>query len=129
MAEFKLYCFGESGNAYKAALMLQLCGLDWEPIKVEFFKGQTRSPEYIANVNAMGEVPVLQHKGKSLTQSGVILDYLATLTGKFGWNNIRSFVVMGSKDDPRAAWSEVVSHPVRTTDKINFKFGTIFIFI
>ena len=87
MAEFKLYCFGESGNAYKAALMLQLCGLDWEPIKVEFFKGQTRSPEYIANVNAMGEVPVLQHKGKSLTQSGVILDYLATLTGKFGWNN------------------------------------------
>jgi glutathione S-transferase len=39
MAEFKLYCFGESGNSYKAALMLQLCGLDWEPIKIEFFYG------------------------------------------------------------------------------------------
>ena len=87
MAEFKLYCFGESGNAYKAALMLQLCELDWEPIKVDFFKGQSRTPEYVANVNEMGEVPVLVHKGKSLTQSGVILDYLAALTGKFGWNN------------------------------------------
>ena len=76
MAEFKLHCFGESGNSYKAALMLQLCALDWEPIKVEFFKGETRSPEYKAHWNEMGEAPVLEHLGKSFTQSGVILDYL-----------------------------------------------------
>ena len=87
MAEFKLHCFGESGNSYKAALMLQLCGLDWEPIKVEFFKGETRSPEYKTRWNEMGEAPVLEHLGKSFTQSGVILDYLASLTGKFGWKN------------------------------------------
>jgi hypothetical protein len=30
MAEFTLHCFSESGNAYKAALMLQLCGADWD---------------------------------------------------------------------------------------------------
>ena len=30
----QLYCFGESGNAYKAALALELSGLDWEPVKV-----------------------------------------------------------------------------------------------
>jgi hypothetical protein len=30
MSEFQLYCFAESGNAYKAALMLELCGVDWE---------------------------------------------------------------------------------------------------
>ena len=87
MAEFKLHCFGESGNSYKAALMLQLCGLDWEPIKVEFFKGETRSPEYKTRWNEMGEAPALEHLGKIHTQSGVILDYLASLTGKFGWNN------------------------------------------
>lgn len=87
MAEFKLHCFGESGNSYKAALMLQLCELNWEPIKVDFFKGETRQPEYKARVNEMGEAPVLEHLGKSFTQSGVILDYLASLTGKFGWKN------------------------------------------
>ena len=87
MSEFKLWCFGESGNAYKAALMLELCGLDWEPVKVEFFKGETRSPEYKANINEMGEVPVLEHRGKRLTQSGIIMDYLAAHTGKFGWNS------------------------------------------
>ena len=85
MAEFKLWCFGESDNAYKAALMLELCGLDWEPIKVEFFKGETRSPEYKQNINEMGEVPALEHKGQRLTQSGIIMDYLTAHTGKFGW--------------------------------------------
>ncbi len=87
MAEFKLHCFAESGNSYKAALMLQLCGLDWEPVKVEFFKDETRSPEYRANINVMGEVPVLEHQGKRFTQSGIIMDYLAAHTGRFGWNN------------------------------------------
>ena len=28
----RLYCFGESGNAYKAALALELSGLDWEAV-------------------------------------------------------------------------------------------------
>ena len=55
----KLYCFGESGNSYKAALALQLSGLDWEPVYVDFFNGETRAPEYRANVNEMGEAPVL----------------------------------------------------------------------
>jgi glutathione S-transferase len=35
----------------------------------------------------MGEAPVLEHKGRKLTQSGVILDYLAATLGKFGWNS------------------------------------------
>ena len=87
MAEFKLHCFGESGNSYKVALMLELCGLDWEPIKVEFFKGETRGPKYREEVNEMGEAPVLEHEGQRLTQSGVILDYLSGLTGKFGWKS------------------------------------------
>ena len=29
MAEYTLYCFAESGNAYKAALMLELTRQDW----------------------------------------------------------------------------------------------------
>ena len=84
MAEYRLYCFGESGNAYKAALMLELCRLPWKPVFVDFFKGETRTPEYRATINEMGEAPVLEHDGKRLTQSGVILDYLAEVTHKFG---------------------------------------------
>src|SRR5688500_5996911 len=85
--DFTLYCFAQSGNAYKAALMLNLCGADWEPRFVDYFNGETRTPTYRAEVNEMGEVPVLEHGGKRFTQSGVILDYLAQRFGRFGWSN------------------------------------------
>jgi glutathione S-transferase len=84
VGDYKLYCFGESGNAYKAALMLALCQIKWEPVFVDFFNGETRSPSYRSNINEMGEVPVLVHEERKLTQSGVILDYLAERTRKFG---------------------------------------------
>jgi glutathione S-transferase len=84
MAEYQLYGFAESGNAYKAALMLEVTRQDWEPRRVDFFNGETRTPEYRAQVNALGEVPVLIHGALKLTQSGVILDYLAEKTRKFG---------------------------------------------
>ena len=42
----KLYCFGESGNAYKAALALTFTDMDWEPVFVDFFNGEARSPAF-----------------------------------------------------------------------------------
>jgi glutathione S-transferase len=84
MAEYRLYGFAQSGNAYKAALMLSLCGADWEARFVDFFNGETRTPEF-RRINEMGEVPVLEHQGTRLAQSGVILDWLAARFGKFGW--------------------------------------------
>ncbi|MGR3323683.1 MAG: glutathione S-transferase family protein [Pseudooceanicola sp.] len=79
----KLYCFGESGNAYKAALPLELSGLDWEPVKVDFFGGEHRGPDYTA-LNPMGEVPVMVDGDVTLNQSGVIQMYITEKTGKFG---------------------------------------------
>ena len=79
----KLYCFGESGNAYKCALALTLADLDWEPVYVDFFKGEARSPEF-RKINEMGEVPVLVDGDVTLTQSGVILDYISSKSGKLG---------------------------------------------
>ncbi|KPQ15818.1 MAG: glutathione S-transferase [Rhodobacteraceae bacterium HLUCCO18] len=76
-----LYCFGESGNAYKAALALELAGVDWTPRFVDFFKGAARSPEFRA-LNPMGEVPVLDADGAILTQSGVIQAWVMDETGK-----------------------------------------------
>jgi len=83
MPEYELYCFAQSGNAYRAALMLNLIGADWKPVYVDFFKGQTRTPEYRTQINEMGEAPVLAHGGKKLSQSGVILNYLAKRSGKY----------------------------------------------
>jgi len=82
-SDFTLYCFAQSGNAYKTALMLNLCGAKWQPRFVDFFNGETRTPEYREKVNEMGEAPVLEHNGKRLSQSGVILHYLADHFGKF----------------------------------------------
>ena len=44
----QLHCFGESGNSYKAALALELSGLEWEPVFVDFFNGASRSDAYRA---------------------------------------------------------------------------------
>lgn len=79
----KLHCFGESGNAYKCALALELAGLPWEPVFVDFFNGGTRTPGFLA-LNAMGEVPVLQDGDITVSQSGAILHHLMRETGRFG---------------------------------------------
>jgi len=83
MPEYELYCFAQSGNCYRAALMLNLIGADWKPVFVDFFSGETRTPKYRTEVNEMGEAPVLAHGHKKLTQSGVILTYLARRSGKY----------------------------------------------
>lgn len=86
MAEYTLYCFAQSGNAYKPALYLQLADADWEARFVDFFNGAGRTPEFLEK-NVMGEVPVLEHGATRLTQSGVILDYLVSTLGRFGWDS------------------------------------------
>ncbi|MCB5198644.1 glutathione S-transferase N-terminal domain-containing protein [Loktanella sp. TSTF-M6] len=79
----KLHCFGESGNAYKAALTLTLAEVEWEPVFVDFFKGGSRTPEFRA-LNVMGEVPVMVDGDMVLTQSAVIQDYITSKTSKLG---------------------------------------------
>ena len=80
----KLYCLGESGHSYKAALALELAGCDWAPVFVDFFAGETRSDDYRADINIMGEVPVLVDGDLTLTQSGRIQAYIAEITGQHG---------------------------------------------
>ncbi len=79
----RLHCFGESGNSYKAALALELAGLEWEPVYVDFFKGAARTPEWRAT-NVMGEAPVLETGGLHLSQSGAIQQWITDRTGRFG---------------------------------------------
>ena len=70
MSEYQLYCFAQSGNSYRAALMLNLIGAIWEPLPIDFFgKAEQRSAEFRSDINEMGEVPVLVHGHKKLSQS------------------------------------------------------------
>ncbi|WP_300072411.1 glutathione S-transferase family protein [uncultured Ruegeria sp.] len=80
----KLHCFGESGNSYKAALALEMSGLAWEPVFVDFFKGVTRTPEYRSEVNELGEAPVLIDGEFHTSQSGAIQAYITEKSGMFG---------------------------------------------
>jgi glutathione S-transferase len=84
MPDYRLYCAGVSGNAYKAALMLNLAGCDWEPVVLDFLGGATRQEGFREEINELGEIPVLEHGARRLSQSGAILTYLAEKTGRFG---------------------------------------------
>jgi glutathione S-transferase len=84
MPTYRLHYFPESGNSYKLALMLTLCGQNFEPVWTDFGGGITRTPEWRRDVNAMGEVPVLEVDGARLTQTAPILLQLAEQYGRFG---------------------------------------------
>jgi len=84
MPSYRLHYFPESGNSYKLALMLTLCGQRFEPVWTDFGGGVTRTPDWRATVNAMGEIPVLEEDGVKLTQTAPLLLRLAGQYGKFG---------------------------------------------
>jgi glutathione S-transferase len=87
MPKYRLHYFPESGNSYKLALMLTLCGQTFEPVWTDFGGGVTRTPEWRRAVNAMGEIPVLEEDGVSRTQTAPILLRLADQYGRFGGDN------------------------------------------
>jgi glutathione S-transferase len=82
----RLHCFCQSGNSYKVALMLRCLRQQWEPVFVDYMHGITRTPEWREAFNEMGEVPILEDGALQLTQSGMILTYLAEKHGQFGGN-------------------------------------------
>ena len=84
MPSYRLHYFPESGNSYKLALMLTLCGQTFEPVWTDFGGGVTRTPEWRRDVNEMGEIPVLEVDGERLTQTAPILLKLAKQFGRFG---------------------------------------------
>jgi glutathione S-transferase len=67
-----------SGNGYKVRLLLTQLGIPFERIEYDITNGETRTPEFLENVNANGRVPVLQtEEGEFLPESDAILFYLA----------------------------------------------------
>lgn len=80
---YRLHYFPESGNSYKLALMLRLCGESFEPVWTDFGAGVTFTPEWRRAVNPMGEIPVLEIDGHKFTQTAPILLRLSQTYGRF----------------------------------------------
>lgn len=71
-----------SSSSYKPILFLSLSRLPFSFRTVNLKFGRQREPAYLA-INRYGQVPALRHRGLTIVQSNVILDYLARATGCF----------------------------------------------
>lgn len=114
----RLHCFSQSGNAYKVAFLLRALGEPYETVFVDFMNGATRTPNWREQANEMGEVPVLEEGTCRLTQSGVILTYLAEKHRRYA----------GSTDDERREvqrWLFFDNHKF-TSYFASYRFGKSF---
>jgi glutathione S-transferase len=72
-----LHEYSQSGNCYKIRLTAALLGLPLERREYDIMKGETRSPEFLANVNPNGRIPVLQVGDRFIPESNAACFYLA----------------------------------------------------
>ena len=72
-----LHEYAASGNCYKVRLTAAHVGVPLERIEYDIMKGETRAPEFLANVNANGRIPVLQIGGRFIPESNAACFYLA----------------------------------------------------
>src|SRR5215210_1810277 len=74
----RLHDYLPSPTGYKVRLLLTQLGIPFERIEYDITAGETRTPEFIENVNSNGRVPVLEtDEGTFLSESNAILFYLA----------------------------------------------------
>jgi glutathione S-transferase len=74
----RLHDYLPSGNGYKVRLLLTQLGIPFERIEYDITRGETRTSEFLENVNANGRVPVLEtEEGEFLPESDAIIFYLA----------------------------------------------------
>lgn len=78
MAALILHEYAASGNCYKIRLTAAHVGAALERREYDIMKGETRTPDYLANVNANGRIPTLQVGDRFLPESNAACVYLAT---------------------------------------------------
>ena len=72
-----LHEYSMSGNCYKVRLTAAHVGVPLERREYDILKGGTRTPEFLANVNANGRIPVLQVGDRFIPESNAACFYLA----------------------------------------------------
>ena len=76
-----LHEYAASGNCYKIRLTAAHLGIPIERRDYDIMAGETRTPEFLANVNANGRIPVLQISNNFLPESNAACVYLAHGSG------------------------------------------------
>ena len=72
-----LHEYAASGNCYKVRLTAALAGVAVERREYDNMKGETRTPEFLAEVNANGRIPVLQVGDRFIPESNAASYFVA----------------------------------------------------
>ena len=72
-----LHEYADSGNCYKIRLTAALLGLPLDRREYDIMRGETRTAEFLAQVNANGRIPVLQIGARFLPESNAACWFLA----------------------------------------------------
>jgi glutathione S-transferase len=72
-----LHEYSASGNCYKVRLTAALLGIPLERREYDIMKGETRTPEFLANVNSNGRIPVLQVGDRLIPESNAACYFVA----------------------------------------------------
>jgi glutathione S-transferase len=72
-----LHEYAQSGNCYKIRLTAASLGLSLDRREYDIMTGETRTPAFLASVNANGRIPVLQVGDRFLPESNAACWYLA----------------------------------------------------
>ena len=78
MVKLTLHEYSPSGNCYKIRLTAALLGVAIERREYDIMKGETRTPAFLANVNANGRIPTLQIGDDFLPESNAACWWLAS---------------------------------------------------
>ena len=74
-----LYDYALSGNCFKVRQLLAWLGLEWRSVPVDFHPGRAhKSSAFLARVNPLGQLPVIDDDGFVLRDAQAILVYLAS---------------------------------------------------
>jgi glutathione S-transferase len=73
----KLYDYVLSVNCYKQRLMMDILGVDYESIPIDFYPGLEHKGDAFKEINPLGHIPVIDDEGFILRDAHAILVYLA----------------------------------------------------
>ncbi len=73
-----LYDYVLSANCYKLRLFLNMLGIDYESVVVDFHPGREHKSEAFRKINPLGHIPVLDDDGFIMRDAHAILIYLAS---------------------------------------------------
>ena len=74
----KLYDYELSGNCFKIRWFLNILGIEYESVAVEFYPSKEHKSAWFKEINPLGQLPVIDDNGFRLWDAQAILVYIAT---------------------------------------------------